>query len=50
MWHTILVIVLYVLGMGFFTLLGGIGSAARALQEWGRLSAGARRNHASVST
>ena len=28
-------VVLYVVGMGFFHLLGGFGSAAKALQSWG---------------
>jgi hypothetical protein len=34
--------VLYVLGMGFFRWLGGIGAAADAIQHWGR-SVGERR-------
>jgi hypothetical protein len=34
---------LYVLGIGFFRWLGGIGAAADAIQRWGQASARARR-------
>lgn len=39
----IVTICLYVLGMGFFHLLGGFHSAARAIQRWGSWSAEQRR-------
>ena len=32
----ILVIVLYVLGMGLFHILGGLGACAEAFREWGQ--------------
>jgi hypothetical protein len=43
MWGWIIVIVLYVLGMAFFHLLGGLGAAAEALQRWGSASSTSRR-------
>jgi hypothetical protein len=36
-----IVVVLYLLGMGFFYLLGGLAGAADALEGWGRRSASA---------
>ncbi len=45
MWGWVGIAVLYVLGMGFFRWLGGIGAAADAIQRWGH-SAGVRRQHA----
>ena len=39
----IIVIVLYVLGMAFFHLLGGLGAAAETLQRWGSASSSSRR-------
>jgi hypothetical protein len=42
MWDWVVIGVLYVLGIGFFQLLGGLGAAAEALQRWGRASAIAR--------
>jgi hypothetical protein len=35
----IVVAVLYVLGIGLFQLLGGLGAAAEAFRRWGRSSA-----------
>jgi hypothetical protein len=32
----IVIVVLYLLGMGLFSLLGGFRSAGEALQQWGR--------------
>ena len=43
MWGWIIVIALYVLGMAFFHLLGGLGAAAEALQRWGSASSTSRR-------
>jgi hypothetical protein len=40
---------LYVLGMGFFRWLGGIGAAATAIQRWGHASAEKRRRTVSAS-
>jgi hypothetical protein len=48
MWGWIGIAVLYVLGMGFFHWLGGIGAAAEAFRRWGEATA-QRRRHASSS-
>ncbi len=32
----IVIVVLYLLGMGIFRLLGGFGAAGEALRQWGR--------------
>jgi hypothetical protein len=34
---------LYVLGIGFFRWLGGVGAAADAISQWGRATAARRR-------
>jgi hypothetical protein len=47
MWSWILVVVLYVLGMSFFKWLGGIASAADAIQRWGHTVGERRRRGAS---
>jgi hypothetical protein len=49
MWGWILIGVLYVLGMGFFHWLGGIGAAADAIRRWGHSSAEHRRRTPSPS-
>jgi hypothetical protein len=36
--------ILYVLGIGFFRLLGGIGAAGEALRRWGESTAARRRS------
>jgi hypothetical protein len=43
----ILTVVLYVLGMGFFRWIGGLGSAADAIQRWGHATAERRRRTSS---
>jgi hypothetical protein len=43
MWTWIWVVVLYVLGIGFFRWLGGVGAAAEAMKLWGRAAAERRR-------
>jgi hypothetical protein len=43
----ILVIVLYLLGMGCFHLLGGLGAAGEWFQRWGETSATRRRHRLS---
>jgi hypothetical protein len=43
MWGWIGIAALYVLGMGFFHWLGGLGAAAEAIQSWGRTTAERRR-------
>lgn len=43
MWSWIGIVVLYVLGMGFFQWLGGIGAASEAIQRWGQATAERRR-------
>jgi hypothetical protein len=40
---------LYVLGMGLFAILGGIGAAGDALRNWGRISASRRGRSSDVS-
>jgi hypothetical protein len=49
MWGWIGIAVLYVLGMSFFRWLGGIGSAADAIQRWGHSVGERRRRTASPS-
>jgi hypothetical protein len=44
MWGWIWVAALYLLGIGFFRWLGGVGAAADAIQRWGRAT-GERRRH-----
>ena len=39
---------LYVLGMGLFGILGGIGAAGEALRNWGRTSCSARGRSSDV--
>jgi hypothetical protein len=46
----IVVVVLYLCGMGFFLLLGGFGGAADALERWGSASASIRGRRASSSS
>jgi hypothetical protein len=46
----IVVIVLYVLGMGFFHLLGGLGAAAEAFRRWGESTAARKRPASSGSS
>jgi len=36
--------VLYVLGIGFFRWLGGVGAASDAISQWGRATAARRRS------
>jgi hypothetical protein len=43
----IVTIALYVLGMGFFRWIGGVGSAADAIQRWGQATAERRRRRTS---
>jgi hypothetical protein len=45
----IVIVALYLVGIGFFRLLGGVGSAADAFRSWGRASAQRRRATASSS-
>jgi len=47
MWDWIWIGILYVLGMGFFRWLGGIGAAADAIQRWGHAT-GERRRRTSI--
>jgi hypothetical protein len=39
----IVVVSLYVLGMGLFQVLGGLGAAAEVLKSWGRASSTVRQ-------
>jgi hypothetical protein len=47
MWGWVLIVILYVAGMGFFHWLGGIGAAAEAIRQWGQASAERRRRTSS---
>jgi hypothetical protein len=46
MWNWILIVTLYLLGMGVFRLLGGLGAAGEAFRRWG---ASASRREPQVS-
>jgi hypothetical protein len=50
MWDWLLIIVLYVLGMGAFRWLGGVGAAADAIQRWGHTTAERRRRASSSNS
>jgi hypothetical protein len=43
MWGWIGIAALYVLGMGLFHWLGGLGAAAEGIRSWGRATAERRR-------
>jgi hypothetical protein len=45
----IIVAVLYVLGMGFFHLLGGLRAAGEALRSWGHASTAVKTRASSAS-
>ena len=42
MWDWAIVVAAYVVGLGFFQLLGGFRAASQAIQRWGRSSAAKR--------
>jgi hypothetical protein len=46
----IVVVVLYVAGMGLFHILGGLSAAGEAIENWGRASAADREEHVSPSS
>jgi hypothetical protein len=48
-WGWVWIVALYVLGIGFFHWLGGIGAAGDAIERWGRATAERRRRTASSS-
>ncbi len=39
MWNWIIIGLLYLLGMGLLTLIGGLGSAGEAFRRWGESAA-----------
>ena len=43
-----IVVILYLIGMGFFYLLGGLAGAADALEGWGRRSASTRSGRSPI--
>jgi hypothetical protein len=43
MWTWILIAALYALGMGFFSLLGGLRAAGDAFRRWGETASRERR-------
>ncbi len=45
----IAILILYVLALGLFRVLGGLGSAADAFRRWGGHSSGTRVNPGSSS-
>jgi hypothetical protein len=47
MWDWAFILLLYVIGVGFFRLLGGFRAAAGAIQAWGRASSSARSRRVS---
>jgi hypothetical protein len=49
MWNWIMVAALYLLGMGFFALVGGVRAAGDAFRRWGE-SASHRRRRLSPSS
>jgi hypothetical protein len=50
MWSWLVVAVLYALGMGFFSLLGGLGGAAEAFQKWGSKTGSERSRRSPASS
>ena len=46
----ILTVLAYVFAICFFRILGGVGAASDAIQEWGRTTARRRRRAASISS
>jgi len=48
MWQWVVVALLYLVGICFFRLVGGVNSAGEALRRWGEATA--RRKRKSVST
>lgn len=47
MWDWAFILLLYVIGVGFFRLLGGFRAAADAIQTWGRASSNLRERRVS---
>jgi len=43
MWSWVVIVALYATGLLLFQLLGGLSSAASAIQQWGRRSSEHRR-------
>jgi hypothetical protein len=50
MWTWLIIVGLYLFGAGFSYLLGGLGSAADALEGWGRSYASLHRHPSPVSS
>jgi hypothetical protein len=46
----IVIAVLYLIGLGFFHLLGGLGGAADALERWGNNCSSLRGRHSSTNS
>jgi hypothetical protein len=49
MWSWIWAIALYLLSIGLFRWLGGVGAAASAIQRWGHATGERRRRARSLS-
>jgi hypothetical protein len=50
MWSWIIIVLSYVFAAGFFRLIGGLGGAADALQQWGSKSASTHGRSSSTSS
>jgi hypothetical protein len=50
MWTWVVIVGLYLFAAGFSYVLGGVGSAADALEGWGRSSSSLRRDPSSASS
>jgi len=46
----IVTLALYVVGMGLFHILGGLGAAGEAIEDWARSMTGSRAERASSSS
>jgi hypothetical protein len=50
MWSWVVIVLLYGFGAGFFYLLGGLGGAADALQQWGSTTSSSRSRESPTSS
>ena len=50
MWSWLIIAVLYLFAAGFFCLLGGLGGAADAFQQWGRTTGSSRSRQSPTSS
>jgi hypothetical protein len=50
MWNWIMIAALYLLGMGFFALVGGVRAAGDAFRRWGESASHRRRRQLTPSS